>query len=124
MVATKAERAAAQAAKSSAKPVKATERPTTSRSGTATLPGNNGRDETAKLPGDNGRSESAPGLKKELGKVKRPLEGEAVPGKSATAKLRPKPDAKPLRKQPVQAKVAKKKPRKLAPLDRGRAPSK
>ena len=80
------------------------------------------RSETAKLPGNNGRDESAPGLKKALGKVKRPLEGEAEPGKSAIAKLRPRPAAKPLREQPVRARVAKPKPRKLAPLERGRAP--
>ena len=82
------------------------------------------RSETAKLPGNNGRNESAPGLKKALGKVKRPLVGEAEPGKSAVAKLRPRPAARPLGEQPVRAKVAKPKPkpRRLVPLDRGRAP--
>ncbi len=119
VAAKKADHAKAKVAKAAAKADTATKR---ARTPVPTGRPATSRSETAKLPGNNGRDESAPGLKKALGKTKRPLEGEAEPGKSAIAKLRPRPAAKPLREQPVRAKVAKPKPRKLAPLDRGRAP--
>ena len=121
VAAKKADHAKAKVAKAAAKADTATKR---ARTPVPTGRPASSRSETAKLPGNNGRDESAPGLKKALGKTKRPLEGEAEPGKSAIAKLRPRPAAKPLREQPVRAKVAKPKlkPRRLVPLDRGRAP--
>jgi RNA polymerase sigma factor (sigma-70 family) len=125
VAAKKADHATAKAAKPVSKAGTATKR---ARTPVPTGRPASSRSETAKLPGNNGRDESAPGLKKALGKTKRPLEGEAEPGKSGIAKLRPSPphsrsSAKPLREQPVRAKVAKPKlkPRQLIPLDRGRA---
>ena len=82
------------------------------------------RSTEAKQPGSNGRNASAPGLAKALGKAKPPLAVNAGSGKSAAAKLRPRPAARLLVEPPVRAKVAKPKPRRLAPLHRGRAPSK
>ncbi|MBA2332844.1 MAG: hypothetical protein H0V94_08665 [Actinobacteria bacterium] len=124
--AEKAGRAKELAAKAAAKAAKAQVAPkasnVTKRARTPVPTGRPiaSRSTDAKLPGSNGRNASAPGLAKAIGKTERPPLAKTPSGKSAAARLRAGPAAKPIIKVPTQAKHPDPQQRRVAPAERER----